>query len=80
MSKEQEEQVKEMLAFDKHRRLNAMKSMAYLDRTAPHRAALPHHAAYGSVLRGSADQAGSDPGEQKKGPSDLSLVSLLVSF
>ena len=42
---------------------------AYRDRTALHRAALPHHAAYGSVERGSADQAGSDPGEQR--PSDV---------
>jgi N-acetylglutamate synthase-like GNAT family acetyltransferase len=38
---------------------------AHRDREAPHSAPLPHHAAYGSVLRGSADQAGSDPGEQK---------------
>jgi len=35
------------------------------DRDAPHRAPLPHHTAYGSVLRGSADQAESDPGEQR---------------
>jgi hypothetical protein len=38
---------------------------AYRDRDAPHRAPLPHHAAYGSVLRDSADQAESDPGEHK---------------
>ena len=37
----------------------------YRDRDAPHRAPLPHHAAYGSVLRDSADQAESDPGEHK---------------
>jgi ubiquinone/menaquinone biosynthesis C-methylase UbiE len=37
----------------------------YRDRDTPHRAPLPHHAAYGSVLRGSADQAESDPGEHK---------------
>jgi hypothetical protein len=37
----------------------------YRDRDAPHKAPLPHHAAYGSVLRGSADQAESDPGEHK---------------
>jgi hypothetical protein len=35
---------------------------AYRDRDAPHKAPLPHHAAYGSVLRDSADQAESDPG------------------
>jgi hypothetical protein len=35
------------------------------DREAPHSAPLPHHAAYGSVLRDSADQAESDPGERK---------------
>jgi len=35
---------------------------SYRDRDTPHRAPLPHHAAYGSVLRGSADQAESDPG------------------
>jgi len=35
------------------------------DRRKPHSAPLPHHAAYGSVLRDSADQAESDPGEQK---------------
>ncbi|MCD4755242.1 MAG: AAA family ATPase [Deltaproteobacteria bacterium] len=33
---------------------------AYRDRDTSHRASLPHHAAYGSVLRGSADQAESD--------------------
>ena len=38
---------------------------AYRDRGTPHSAPLPHHAANGSVLRGSADQAGSEPGEQK---------------
>ena len=38
---------------------------AYRDRNAPRRASLPHHAAYGSVLRDSADQAGSEPGEHK---------------
>jgi hypothetical protein len=38
---------------------------AYRDREAPHSAPLPDHAAYGSVLRGSADQAGSSPGDQK---------------
>ena len=37
----------------------------YRDRDAPHRAPLPHHAAYGSVLRDSADQAESDPGKHK---------------
>ena len=37
----------------------------YRDRSDPHRPPLPHHAAYGSVLRGSADQAESDPGEHK---------------
>ena len=37
----------------------------YRDRNAPRRASLPHHAAYGSVLRDSADQAESDPGEHK---------------
>ena len=35
------------------------------DREEPHSSPLPHHAAYGSVLRDSADQAESDPGEQK---------------
>jgi len=35
------------------------------DREEPHSSPLPHHAAYGSVLRGSADQAESDPGEHK---------------
>jgi len=45
-----------------------MKSAIYRDREEPHSSPLPHHAAYGSVLRGSADQAGSDPGEQR--PSD----------
>ena len=38
---------------------------AYRDRGKPHSSPLPHHAAYGSVLRDSADQAESDPGEQK---------------
>ena len=38
---------------------------SYRDRGTPHSAPLPHHAANGSVLRGSADQAGSEPGEQK---------------
>ena len=37
----------------------------YRDRDTPHRAPLPHHAAYGSVLRDSADQAESDPGGRK---------------
>jgi hypothetical protein len=37
----------------------------YRDRDAPHKAPLPHHAAYGSVLRDSADQAESDPGGRK---------------
>jgi hypothetical protein len=37
----------------------------YRDREEPHSSPLPHHAAYGSVLRGSADQAESDPGEQR---------------
>jgi len=36
----------------------------YRDREEPHDSPLPHHAAYGSVLRGSADQGRSDPGEQ----------------
>jgi len=35
------------------------------DRNAPHRASLPHHRTYGSVNGGSADQAGSDSGEDK---------------
>ena len=35
------------------------------DRSDPHRPPLPPHAAYGSVLRGSADRAESDPGERK---------------
>ncbi len=38
---------------------------AYRDRSDPHRPPLPHHAAYGSVLRDSADQAKSDPGGRK---------------
>ena len=38
---------------------------AYRDREEPRSSPLPHHAAYGSVLRDSADQAESDPGEQK---------------
>ena len=37
----------------------------YRDRDALHKAPLPHHAAYGSVLRDSADQAESDPGKHK---------------
>jgi ubiquinone/menaquinone biosynthesis C-methylase UbiE len=37
----------------------------YRDRGKPHSSPLPHHAAYGSVLRDSADQASSDPGERK---------------
>ncbi len=37
----------------------------YRDREEPHSSPLPHHAAYGSVLRGSADQASSAPGERK---------------
>ena len=37
----------------------------YRDREKPHSSPLPHHAAYGSVLRGSADQASSTPGERK---------------
>jgi hypothetical protein len=35
------------------------------DREEPHSSPLPHHAAYGSVRRGSADQASSAPGERK---------------
>jgi hypothetical protein len=35
------------------------------DREEPHSSPLPPHAAYGSVLRESADQASSDPGERK---------------
>jgi antitoxin HigA-1 len=38
---------------------------AHRDRDTPHKVPLPHHAAYGSVLRDSADQAESDPGEHK---------------
>ena len=38
---------------------------AYRDREKPHSSPLPHHAAYGSVLRDSADQASSAPGERK---------------
>ena len=37
----------------------------YRDRKEPHSSSLPHHAAYGSVLRGSADQASSAPGKRK---------------
>jgi len=37
----------------------------YQDRDTPHKAPLPHHAAYGSVLHDSADQAESDPGKHK---------------
>ena len=37
----------------------------YRDREEPHSSPLPHHAAYGSVLRDSADQAESDPGKHK---------------
>jgi hypothetical protein len=44
---------------------NLTEEMPYRDRDAPHRPPLPHHAAYGSVLRDSADQAKSDPGEHK---------------
>jgi len=39
--------------------------LAYRDREEPHSSPLPHHAAYGSVLRDSADRASSDPGERK---------------
>ena len=42
-----------------------LKKNVYRDRSDPHRPPLPHHAAYGSVLRGSADQAESDPGGHK---------------
>ena len=45
--------------------LQTIQFVAHRDRNAPHRASLPHHAAYGSVLRDSADQAESDPGERK---------------
>ena len=37
----------------------------YRDREEPHSSPLPPHAAYGSVLRESADQASSDPGKRK---------------
>lgn len=37
----------------------------YRDREEPRNSPLPHHAAYGSVLRDSADQASSDPGKRK---------------
>jgi len=37
----------------------------YRDREEPHNSPLPHHAAYGSVRRGSADRASSAPGERK---------------
>lgn len=40
-------------------------NFTYRDREKPHSSPLPHHAAYGSVLRDSADQASSDPGERK---------------
>jgi hypothetical protein len=53
------------LFIDKFFRLIADGKKSYRDRDAPHRAPLPHHAAYGSILRGSADQAESDPGEHK---------------
>jgi len=42
-----------------------IRNAGYRDREEPHSSPLPHHAAYGSVLRDSADQAESDPGEQK---------------
>ena len=48
-----------------HFKGGGMTLKAYRDRTAPHRAALPHHRTYGSVYGGSADQAESDPGEKK---------------
>jgi len=50
-------------AVEKLRELR--KKGSYRDRDAHHRAPFPHHAAYGSVLRGSVDQARSDPGEQR---------------
>ncbi|MBE9478373.1 MAG: hypothetical protein IMY80_00275 [Chloroflexi bacterium] len=40
-------------------------STAHRDREKPRSSPLPHHAAYGSVLRDSADQAESDSGEQR---------------
>ena len=49
--------------FDKFKARRA--NRAYRDRDTPHKAPLPHHAAYGSVLRDSADQAESDPGKHK---------------
>jgi len=45
---------------------NSIKQIgSYRDREEPHSSLLPHHVAYGSVLRGSADQAESDPREHK---------------
>jgi len=41
------------------------KMISHRDREEPHSSPLPHHAAYGSVLRDSADQASSAPGERK---------------
>ena len=45
--------------------LEEVNEIAYRDRKEPHSSSLPHHAAYGSVLRGSADQASSAPRERK---------------
>ena len=42
-----------------------LENTTYRDRKEPHSSSLPHHAAYGSVLRDSADQASSAPGERK---------------
>jgi hypothetical protein len=51
--------------IDKAKNLRT-KLVAYRDGEEPHSSPPPpHHAAYGSVLRDSADQAESDPGEQK---------------
>jgi hypothetical protein len=52
------------------------KESSYRDRDALHKAPLPHHAAYGSVLRDSADQAESDPGELNRKSEDSAYTEL----
>ncbi|CAB1077565.1 hypothetical protein D1AOALGA4SA_5351 [Olavius algarvensis Delta 1 endosymbiont] len=54
-----------ILAGDKECRFYIKLAKAYRDREETYNSPLPHHAAYGSELRGSADQASSTPGEQK---------------
>ena len=55
--------------FDFSKEYNSYKRILgggrYRDRNAPHEASLPHHRTNGSVFGGSADQAESDPRENK---------------